>query len=93
MQDLKFTAIIQKGENGWYIGQVAEMPGALSQGRTIPELIDNLNDALQLLLESEYIKSGNTSKKATALKLNVPITDTTVIASIKSAKISSIKTV
>jgi predicted RNase H-like HicB family nuclease len=49
---MKFTAIIEQGENGWYVGQVEEMPAAMSQGKTILELKENLLDALRLLLDT-----------------------------------------
>ncbi len=49
---MKFTAIIEKSDDGWYIGQVEEMPAALSQGKTIAELKENLLDAVRLLLET-----------------------------------------
>jgi predicted RNase H-like HicB family nuclease len=49
---MKFTAIIEKGENGWYVGQVEELPAAMSQGETIEELKENLLDALRLLLDT-----------------------------------------
>jgi len=45
-----FTAIIEQGENGWLIGQIKEVPAALSQGKTIEELKANLLDALKLVL-------------------------------------------
>ena len=43
--------IIEKGENGYYVGQLQEYPAALSQGKTIEELKNNLVDALKLLLQ------------------------------------------
>jgi len=49
---MKFTAIIEKGKNGWYVGQIEEIPAAISQGETIEELKDNLLDALKLVLEA-----------------------------------------
>ena len=49
---MKFTAIIEKGENGWFVGQVEELPAAMSQGETIEELKENLLDALRLLLDT-----------------------------------------
>jgi predicted RNase H-like HicB family nuclease len=59
---MKFTAIIEQGENGWYVGQIEEVPAAISQGETIEELKDNLLDALRLIMdtnkeitEKEYI--------------------------------------
>jgi predicted RNase H-like HicB family nuclease len=45
------TAIIEKSEDGWYVGQLEEMPEVLSQGKTVKELIANLKDALNLILE------------------------------------------
>ena len=54
---MKFTAIIEKGENGWYVGQLEELPAALSQGKTIEELKENLLDALRLLLNTNNIAS------------------------------------
>jgi predicted RNase H-like HicB family nuclease len=44
-----FTASIEQGENGWLVGQVNEWPAAISQGKTIEELTENLIDALRLL--------------------------------------------
>ena len=52
---MKFTATIEQGENGWFVGQIKEVPAALSQGETIEELKENLVDALRLILETEEI--------------------------------------
>jgi predicted RNase H-like HicB family nuclease len=49
---MKLTTIIEKSDDGWYVGQIEEMPAALSQGRTIEELKANLLDALNLLIET-----------------------------------------
>ena len=49
---MKFTAVIEKGDNGWFVGQVEEFPAAISQGKTIEELKKNLLDALKLLLDT-----------------------------------------
>ncbi len=48
---MKLTAIIEKSGDGWYVGQVEELPAAISQGKTIAEVKANLLDALRLLLE------------------------------------------
>jgi len=47
---MNFTTIIEQGENGWLVGQIKEVPAALSQGKTIQELKANLLDALELIL-------------------------------------------
>jgi Uncharacterized conserved protein len=49
MHELKFTAIYEKAEEGGYIGYVAELPGANTQGETIEETRENLKDAVSLL--------------------------------------------
>ncbi len=46
-----FTAIILKVENG-YIGYVAELPGANTQGLTIKEVRENLKEATKMVLEA-----------------------------------------
>ncbi|MGI8468946.1 MAG: type II toxin-antitoxin system HicB family antitoxin [Pyrinomonadaceae bacterium] len=51
MTELKFTAIYEKAEEGGYIGYVAEIPGANTQGETIEEVRENLKEAVSLLLE------------------------------------------
>lgn len=48
---MKFNALIEKIDDGWFVGQVEEVPAAISQGRTIGELLQNLRDAVHLLLE------------------------------------------
>jgi predicted RNase H-like HicB family nuclease len=49
---MTFTAIIEKSTDGWYVGQVEEMPAAISQGKTVEEVKANLLDALRLLMDT-----------------------------------------
>ena len=51
MHELKFTAIFEEAEEGGYIGYVAELPGANTQGETLDETRENLKDAVELLLD------------------------------------------
>ena len=54
MKNAELTIFIQKDlESGWYVGQIEEFPAAISQGRTIEELKENLIDALKLLLDTQ----------------------------------------
>jgi len=50
---MEYSAIIKEIEDGWYMGQCEQMPGALTQGRTIEETKENLKNAIQLLMEDE----------------------------------------
>ena len=38
-------------ENGWYVVQCVELPGAISQGRTREEALANIKEAIKLLVE------------------------------------------
>ncbi len=53
MENFKFTAVIEEGENGWFVGQVEEVPEAISQGKTVEELLENLTDAVKLVLQAK----------------------------------------
>jgi predicted RNase H-like HicB family nuclease len=47
----KYTAVFEK-EGEWWIGYVEELPGANTQGTTLPETRENLKEAIQLVLEA-----------------------------------------
>ncbi|MDD9802742.1 MAG: type II toxin-antitoxin system HicB family antitoxin [Deltaproteobacteria bacterium] len=40
-------------EGGWFIGNLRQIPGVISQGKTLDELKANILDALLLMLEDE----------------------------------------
>ena len=40
-------------DGDWYIAYCAEIPGANGQGQTREECLDNLKEAIRLLLETE----------------------------------------
>ncbi len=43
-------------EDGWYVVQCVELPGAITQGRTREEALANIKDAIELLLEHRTSK-------------------------------------
>ena len=47
----RFTAVFEKGEDGWIVATCPEVPGAITQGRTIEEARENLKNAIRLVLE------------------------------------------
>ena len=51
MKKLEYTVIIEKSDDGFYVGQIQEIPEVISQGKTIDELNQNLLDALQLVID------------------------------------------
>ena len=46
----EFTAIIEKDDD-WYIAYCPEIPGANGQGRTKEEVLENLSEAIALILQ------------------------------------------
>ena len=46
---MRFTAIIERDKDGIYVGQIEEVPAAISQGESLEELKENLQDALELI--------------------------------------------
>jgi len=57
----KFTGIFQK-KGKWFIGWVEEIPGVNSQGKTIKEARENLQEALELILDANKIISNQEIK-------------------------------
>jgi predicted RNase H-like HicB family nuclease len=57
MMDIQFTAVFQKVPEG-YIAFVEELPGANTQGGTIGEVRENLQEAISLVLEANRILAG-----------------------------------
>ena len=53
MERREFTVIIEKGEDGYYIGSVPQIRGCHTQGRTLDELMESVKEAILLCLEVE----------------------------------------
>lgn len=45
-------------DDTWYVGKLREVPGVFSQGATLEELIENIQDAYQMLLSTETTSSS-----------------------------------
>lgn len=54
MTELTLTAVFEEAEEGGYIGYVAELLGANKQGETLEEVRENLSEAVQLILDTDY---------------------------------------
>jgi len=47
----EFNVIIEKDEEGFYIGSVPELPGCHTQAKTLDQLQDRIKEAIELYLE------------------------------------------
>ena len=48
----RYHTIIKPEPNGWFVGWVEEIPGAITQARSLDQCRENLRDSLQLMLET-----------------------------------------
>ncbi len=69
-----FTAIFERADD-WYIGYVEELPGANTQGKTLEEARENLQEAIELILRSnrELAEKELSGKKFIRKELKVVI--------------------
>jgi predicted RNase H-like HicB family nuclease len=75
MKKMELTMMVEKGDNGYYVGQIVEYPAVLSQGKTIEELEKNLKSALKLLLQvqKDQLKLEYAKRKAIKRKVTFAI--------------------
>jgi predicted RNase H-like HicB family nuclease len=48
----EYTVVYQEIEDGWVMATVPELPGAVTQGKTMKEAREMIKEAVELLLES-----------------------------------------
>ena len=46
-----FTVLIERDEEGWYVGSVPALPGCHTQAHSLDELMDRVRDAIALYLD------------------------------------------
>jgi len=50
---LKFSVIVERDQDGVYVGSVPELPGCHTQARTVGELMERVPEAVELYLDVE----------------------------------------
>lgn len=69
---VELTILYEDAGDGWVTAQVAEVPGAISQGKTRDEARSNVIDALQALLTpDEDLAGGARGENSESLTLTV----------------------
>ena len=53
MTKRKFTVIIERDEDGYYVASVAELPGCHTQAKSLDKLNKRIKEAIELYLEEE----------------------------------------
>jgi predicted RNase H-like HicB family nuclease len=52
MRNKEFYVVIERDEDGLYIGEVQQLKACYSQGDTVDELMKNMREVIELCLES-----------------------------------------
>ncbi|WP_374686816.1 type II toxin-antitoxin system HicB family antitoxin [Promineifilum sp.] len=55
MNRQEFFVVIERDEDGFYIGEVPQLRACYSQARTLDELMHNIREAIELCLEDEEV--------------------------------------
>ena len=69
---MKFTAVFEKVPEG-YIAFVEELPGANTQGGTLDEARDNLQEAVALVLEANRTLAEEMMKGKSVIREEFPL--------------------
>ena len=72
MLDTAFTAVFMKVPEG-YIAFVEELPGANTQGATLKEARENLQEAVTLVLEANRLLAEETIRDKETIKETFPL--------------------
>ncbi|HIJ06165.1 MAG: Uncharacterized protein XD87_0354 [candidate division WS6 bacterium 36_33] len=65
---MRYTVVLEPQEDGGFTVQCVEIPGAISQGDTRQEALDNIKEAIELVLE---VQNEELQKKTKAIKLEI----------------------
>lgn len=52
---MQFTVLIEQDEDGIYVAKVPDIPGCYTQGKTIPEVLERIREAIQVCLEADEV--------------------------------------
>lgn len=55
MPGREFYVMIEKDGDGFFVGEVPQLKGCYSQGKSLDELMENIEEVIRLCLEEEDI--------------------------------------
>lgn len=64
MTHLKLTAIIEKGDDGYYTATVFELKSCYTQAKTVEELLPRIREVVELCVEEEGIPESREFNKS-----------------------------
>jgi len=49
----KYTIVVEKDTDGWFVSEVVELPGCHTQAKSIDQLIERTREAIKAYLKTE----------------------------------------
>ncbi|MGA9099612.1 MAG: type II toxin-antitoxin system HicB family antitoxin [Methanotrichaceae archaeon] len=49
----KFSVLVEKDEDGYYVATVPSLPGCHTQAKSLDDLLDRIKEAIEVYLEAE----------------------------------------
>lgn len=50
-------------DDGWYVGRLKGVPGVFSQGQTLDELEENIQDAYRMMIDEQEVAPAGAQTK------------------------------
>ncbi|MFP4546604.1 MAG: type II toxin-antitoxin system HicB family antitoxin [Fidelibacterota bacterium] len=58
-------------DDKWFVGKLKEIPGVFSQGETLNELFENIQDAYNMMVESSDLSIDHPDSKIIELGIEI----------------------
>ncbi|MFM7368361.1 MAG: type II toxin-antitoxin system HicB family antitoxin [Sphaerospermopsis kisseleviana] len=74
--NLKYSVTLYPdAEQGGYVAEIKDLPGCLTQGETLEEIITNINEARELWIETAYEAGDNIPLPSEKNIINDPLAE------------------
>jgi len=70
---VKFSVVVERDEDGYYIASVPALPGCHTQARTLGELTSRIRESIELHLETEGSKAEGKIELVGVQFIEVPV--------------------
>ena len=70
---MRFSVVIEKDEDGFYVASVQELPGCHTQAKTLDELMKRIREAIELYLKVEGVKPEASRRIVGVQFIEVPV--------------------
>ena len=70
---MKFSVLVEKDEDAYYIASVPELPGCHTQARTLDELTSRVKEAIELYLETEETRAEGKIELVGVQFVDIPV--------------------